>query len=458
MLQTIGEIFGKIARRITPNPFVFAILLSIVVGVAGIGLTDNGPLDMVGYWYTGFWDLLTFSMQVVLILVSGHVLATSPQARRLLAKLSVLPQTSGQAILLISATAIVAGFLNWAVGLVSGAIMAVTVSASARERGIKVHYPLAAASGYMGLLIFGSGLSSSAPLLSTTPGHFLVEEIGVIPLGETIITPYNLITTLVFLLAIPLVLRAMHPSGDRCLEVDPKLVEAFEPEPEVPAAESPSADPAETLFQRVERSRAVTLPVAVVGLSLVVWYLVTGTVSLDLNSLNFLLVMTGMALYGNPVAYVKAIERAVHTAAGVIIQFPFYSGIMGMMALSGLVEVFAHAMVSISTQATFPVTALSSAAFVNLFVPSAGGQWAVQGPILVEAARALEVPTGQLIMAFAYGDQLTNMIQPFWAIPLLGITALEARDLLGYTAVTMIVAFVIFAFGIAVLAPLLGVG
>lgn len=450
VFRTIGEISGRIAHRITPDPFAFAIILSVAVGLAGIVLTDNGPIDMAGYWYSGFWDLLTFSMQMVIILVAGHVLATSAPAGRLLARLSLLPRSSSQAILLISCTAIIGGFFNWAVGLVTGAVMAVTVSARARERGIKVHYPLAAASGYMGMLIFGNGFSSSAPLLSNTNDHFLIEEIGLVSLGETILMPSNLITTLIFLVTVPLLLRAMHPAPDDCQEIDPELVRAFEAD-----VGPPTSGGGKTLVEKMERSRLVFVPMALVGLGISLWYLTIGTASLDLNSLNFLLVMAGMVLYGTPIAYMRAVERAVHTAAGVILQFPFYSGIMGMMSLSGLVEEFAGGMIAISTQATLPVTALISAGLVNFFVPSAGGQWAVQGPILIEAARALELPMGQMIMAFSYGDQLTNMVQPFWSIPLLGITALHARDLLGYTAVAMVAAFGIFVFGVAVLSPLM---
>ena len=262
--------------------------------------------------------------------------------------------------------------------------------------------------------------------------------------------PSNLVTTLIFLLTVPLLLRAMHPDPDDCQEIDPELVRVYEPD--VGPPESAGGD---TLAERMERSRLVSLPMALAGLGIALWYLTTGMDSLDLNSLNFLLVMAGLALYGSPVAYMRAVKGAVHTSAGVILHFPFYSGIMGMMSLSGLVETFASGMIAVSTQATLPVTVLISAGFVNLFVPSAGGQWAVQGPILIEAARTLELPIGQMIMAFSYGDQLTNMVQPFWSIPLLGITALHARDLLGYTAVAMVAAFGIFVVGIAVLPPLM---
>jgi short-chain fatty acids transporter len=455
VLQQTGEVAGRIANRITPNPFAFAIILSVVVGLTGIALTDNGPGEMVSYWYRGFWDLLAFSMQITVILVSGHVLATSPQARSVIARASDLPRSPGQAIMMISAVAIIAAFLNWGIGLVTGAVMAVTVSARARARGIKVHFPLAAAAGYTGIMIFGSGLSSSAPLLSNTPGHFLMDQIGIVPLEQTIFTSYNFVTALIFILAVPLLLRAMHPRPERCVEVDPDLVTAYNPDSAVPITSGTTATGA-SFGQKLERSTTLGIATGLLGLGSVLWYLASGRASLDLNSVNFILVMSGLLIYGNPVAYASAVERAVRTAAGVILQFPFYSGIMGMMTLSGLVAVFANAMISLSTPATLPLTTMLSAAFVNIFVPSAGGQWAVQGPILVEAARALDVPIGRIIMAFAYGDQLTNMIQPFWAIPLLGITALEPKDLLGYTAIAMLVGFLIFGFGIGVLPILLG--
>jgi short-chain fatty acids transporter len=158
-----------------------------------------------------------------------------------------------------------------------------------------------------------------------------------------------------------------------------------------------------------------------------------------------------LALYQRPLLYIKAITAASSSAAGIVVQFPFYAGILGMMSLSGLIEVFSGGMVAVSTQYTFPILAFFSAALVNFFVPSAGGQWAVQGPILLQAGEALNVPVGVTIMAHQYGDQLTNMLQPFWALPLLGLTGLKARDILGYTALTMIPALVIFGLPLLIL-------
>lgn len=495
MLRIVGEFFARLARRLMPSPFVFAILLTFVVYGAGIALTDSGPLEMVGYWYDGFWNLLSFAMQMVLILLGGYVLATSPQVRALISRLAEAPRTAGQAIVLIAAVTIVAGWINWGLGLVIGAVVAVTVSESARSRGIRVHFPLAAAAGYTGLLIFGNGFSSSAPLLVNTPDHFLVEEMGLVPVSETILTPYNLLVSLVFLLTIPLILRAMHPQSHACREITPDVAKAFDEDREGRSGgeggtggtdggevrdrertrgpggsrdrpdraaghrreRTPVAPGRSPLVRRLESTGILSYPLAAVGLGFVVWIFASRGFALDLDIVNFTLIMAGMVLYGSPSAYARAMQKAVTTSTGIILQFPFYAGIMGMMTLSGLVGVFANAIISISTPETFPLASMFSAAFVNFFVPSAGGQWAVQGPILVEAAQALQVPLGRTVMAYSYGDQLTNMVQPFWAIPLLGITDLDAGDLMGYTAVIMLVAFVIFGAGVTAL-PLMGLG
>lgn len=169
---------------------------------------------------------------------------------------------------------------------------------------------------------------------------------------------------------------------------------------------------------------------------------------------NFILLILGLAAYRSPIAYVHAIDDGIRACGQIVLQFPFYAGIMGMMAESGLVELFANWMVAISNDVTFPLAAMVSAGIVNFFVPSAGGQWAVQGPLLMQAADIIDADIGQTIVAFGYGDQLTNALQPMWMLPLLGVTELRAREILGYTAVMMLAAFLIFAIGIVAL-PLL---
>ncbi len=490
MLQAAGAFCARLSKQYIPNPFIFAIILSVVVFALGIGLTNSGPFDMVEHWYDGFWNLLAFSMQMTVILLFGYVLASSPPARRIISLAARLPNSPGQAIILVTVLAVVFGFISWGLGLIVGAISAREVCLQAKSRGIYVHYPLAAAAGFSGLIIFNCGFSASAPLLVNTDGHFLADTIGLIPISETILSPYNLIVITTFLILIPLVYAAMHPNRTETEEVPdeenvgqaragtsgaPQAANVSQRESaveEVPLPSEPAAggaatatwdakpvaadddDDANSFAVRLENAAPLTWIVAAAGLSYISYHFATNGFDLNLNIVNFILLILGMIAYKTPAAYVQGIDDGIRVCGQVVLQFPFYAGIMGMMAGSGLVPIFAEWLIAVSNEYTFPLMAMISAGVVNIFVPSAGGQWAVQGPILVEAAEAIGVDIGATIMAFSYGDQLTNGIQPMWMLPLLGVTSLKARQILGYTAVMMLVAFVIFGVGITVLPPL----
>jgi short-chain fatty acids transporter len=123
---------------------------------------------------------------------------------------------------------------------------------------------------------------------------------------------------------------------------------------------------------------------------------------------------------------------------------------MGIMNHSGMVDIMSGFFVSISNETTFPIFTFISAGIVNIFVPSGGGQWAVQGPIIIEAANQLNVSIPKSVMALAYGDQLTNMLQPFWALPLLGITGLKAKEILPYTLILLVAGSAIFISGLLI--------
>lgn len=484
MLSTIGSFTARISRQVVPNPFIFAIVLSVVVYLLGIALTDSGPFEMVQHWYGGFWNLLEFSMQMVVILLFGYVLASSPPVRRAISWAARWPKSAGQGVVLVTVIATAFGFLSWGLGLIAGAMSAREVAKQGRQRGIVMHYPLLAAAGFSGLIIFNNGMSASAPLLVSTGDHFLQKEIGTVPISQTILTPSNLIVFFVFLAVIPLVYRAMHPRPENCEQVSVELLDPSDRpstgsgdrgEPDRPpgagrgdphAAENVQRATAvgtkvelreePTFAERLENAAPLTWIAVVAGFSYIIYHFATQGFALDLNLVNFILLMLGLVAYKTPIAYVRAVDEGIRACGQIVLQFPFYAGIMGMMASSGLVVVFADALVSISNQYTFPLAAMGSAAIVNLFVPSAGGQWAVQGPLLIEAAQSLNFDVGRTIIAFGYGDQLTNALQPMWMLPLLGVTALKARDILGYTAVMMVVAGTIFALGVAVLPLWLG--
>jgi short-chain fatty acids transporter len=443
MISRLGSFCSRIAETIVPDPFIFALLLTLATMVLGIALTPATPWQMVEFWMKGFWDLLAFGMQMVLILVTGGVLAQSPPVRKWINALADLPRTAGAAVVLVSVIAMTTALINWGLGLITGALLARESGKSLVKRGIPHHYPLLGAAGYTGLLIWHGGLSGSAPLTVATPGHFLEKAVGIIPVSQTLFSALNVFVTLALLISVPFFLRRMLPRDrgrwTHVHDLDDASVSAV-------AETRPR-----TIAGTLEESRFITLAICLAALSYLVFgFMRKGLAGLDLNSLNAVFLFLGFLFYQKPIRYVRAVSVSVTGAAGIILQFPFYAGIMGMMRDSGLVQVFSQVMVNTSNAVTFPVLAFLSGGLVNLFVPSGGGQWAVQGPILIQAAREIGVPSSHTVMALAYGDEWTNMLQPFWALPLLGITGLQARQIIGYSAALMLLVGPLIALGLVV--------
>lgn len=443
MIAALGLRLSAFFRATAPDPFVLAVLLTGLTFVLALALTGAGPGELVSTWGgpEGVWSLLAFGMQMCLILVTGHALASSPPVSRALAGLSALPRTGAQGAALVSLVACVLGVCNWGLGLIAGALLARRVGASMASRGVPAHYPLLAASGYTGMLVWHGGFSGSAPLKVTTQRD--IDEVfgagsGVAPMGldQTLLSPLNLVVTGGLVVLAPVLVWALSPR-------DPALAEpaeSFVPEPP-PARERE----AKALVPRVlEDTPLVTL----VLVGLIGWWAwrfyvpgegrPSGLLRLSPDSVNLTMLLLGLIFHGTPARYGRAVEEAARGCAGIILQFPLYAGIMGMMKASGLTALLAERLASGAGEKSLPLLTYLSAGVVNLLVPSGGGQWAVQGPVAVEAARATGVDPARMVMAIAYGDQLTNMLQPFWALPLLAITGVKARDIVGYTAIIMV--------------------
>ena len=447
MLERIGSWLSRGARRFVPDPFVLALLLTFVSFAAALWFTGGNFHSVLIAWVDGkgggkgFWNLLAFGMQMCLILVTGHALASSPPLRRLLDALAARATTPASAIAIVAVGAMSLALVNWGLGLIGGALLAREVGQRARERGVKVHYPLLAAAGYSGLMVWHGGLSGSAPLKVTLSkdlgeilGPELAKQIVAMPLSETIGAWPNLLANAALLVIVPLVLIRMLPRDERERRAAPEL------ESHGAAESSGESSPA----QRLDRSRILAGLTAIAGFA--AWFFVVrrqGIGNLDPNLINFLFLFLGLALHGSAAAYGRAIGEAAKGTAGIILQFPFYAGIMGVLTGTGLLGAIAGAFVKVGAGA-LPAVSFYAAGLVNLFVPSGGGQWAVQGPILMKAAVDSGVAPARLVMALAYGDQWTNMLQPFWALPLLGITRVSARDIIGYTAVLLLVSQVVF--------------
>jgi short-chain fatty acids transporter len=437
MIERLGNYFSKWAQKYMPDPMIFAILLTFLTYILGIIFTKSGPFQMIQYWYKGFWTLLSFAMQMCVILVTGYALATTPVVQRFLRWLADLPKSSAGAAFLVGIVAVIAGLINWGLGLIVGAILALEVARQGLKNNRKFHYPLLVAAGYMGLAVWHGGLSGSAPLLVATKGHFLEKQIGIIPVSQTLGSPLNITIAILMIIVIPLVLYLMAPK-------DPSKVQPIRPELCEVKTEAPTPKTEWTIADNLENSLWLSMITALAGVIYLVYYFATQGANLNLDIVNFTFLIVGIILHKRPIAYVRAVAEGVRGCAGIILQFPFYAGIMGMMKFSGLVVVMAGWFVAISNGTTYPVFTYISACIVNLFVPSGGGQWAVQGPIMVNAAQALHFSMPKTIMALAYGDQWTNLFQPFWALPLLGICGLRARDIMGYCMAVMFIGIPIY--------------
>lgn len=450
MLRWMGDYFSRWAEKYMPDPFLFAVLLTFLTMGMGVALTDNGVFDMVKHWNGGFWALLGFSMQMCLILVTGYALATTKLVRSGIDRLADLPKTAGGAVALVTFVTILAGYVNWGLGLIVGALLAREVGIRGYLKKIPMHYPLLGAAGYVGLAVWHGGFSGSAPLLVATQGHFLEKEIGVIPVTQTLLSPMNIAVGLFLLVALPFLFKMLQPAEKDFLPIDrviPNLDRVLAEEKD----EDSTRDAGRFFASKLENSVVISLLIGVAGMAYVVYHFATKGFDLNLDIVNFTFLFLGILLHKTPINYVKAVTEGAKGCAGIILQFPFYSGIMGMMKASGLIVVIANWFIAISTPVTYPLFTFLSASLVNIFVPSGGGQWAVQGPVVVKAAQAIGVSIPKAVMALAYGDQWTNLFQPFWALALLGLTGLKARHIMGYCMAVMLMGAVFFLGALLVL-------
>ncbi|MDB6182152.1 short-chain fatty acid transporter [Paracoccus fistulariae] len=425
MLRVLSRPATKLMERWLPDPFIFVIVLTLVAAIAAIATQGTSPIALIQMWGDGFWALLSFSMQMLLVLVTGFILASSPPVRKILQSIAGLASSRGSAIILVSLVSLAASWLNWGFGLVVGAIFAKEVA-----RQVKVDYRLLVASAYSGFVIWHGGLSGSVPLTIATPDHFSQAQIGVIPTSDTIFAPWNLVIVLAVLIAVPLVNRLMIPLEDEQVLIDPaKLADQGRP---APMSQHPT--PAE----RLENSRVLMWLIGIPGLIWLALYFIGGG-GLNLNVVNFLFLFVGILCHGTARSLLAALDEAVRGGAGIVIQFPFYAGIMAIMIQSGLAASLSEWFVSISSAQTLPFWSFISAGIVNVFVPSGGGQWAVQAPVMLPAAEALGADYARVAMGVAWGDAWTNLLQPFWALPMLGIAGLKARDIMGFCVVQLLV-------------------
>lgn len=435
MLNRISRFFVVMVQRYLPDAYLFAILLTFVAFGMAWALTGKTFMQLVTMWGNGLYGILGFAMQMILILVTGHALASSKPVKSFLRTLASIPRDPAQAAMLNCFVTGVASFLNWGFGLVVGALLA-------RELARKVKgidYGLVVAAGYSGFVIWHAGISGSIPLAVASKGHLVEKMTGIIPVSQTIFSSWNLITTWAIIFTLPILFKFMTPKPEEAHIVDPELL--VEPEEAAPTKE-------QTFAALLENSVIINMVFGAMGLIYLAEHFAKNGFDLSLNIVIFIFFIAGVILHKTPINYVRAMNEAIKGAGGIALQFPLYGGIQGIMVASGLAAIIAKWFISFSTPFTFPLFTFFAGGVINTFVPSGGGQWIVQGPINIPAGIELGVSPAKIAMGIAYGDQWTNMIQPFWALPLLGIAKLGVRDIMGYCVMTLIWSGIIMSLGL----------
>lgn len=433
MFKALSRLSVKLVERYLPDPYIFVILLTLLAGVSAVLVEQKTPMQVVTMWGDGFWGLLSFTMQMVLVLVAGYIMASTPFVKRVLAALAVLAKSPGQAIILVTVVALAANWINWGFGLVVSALFAKQLA-----RTVKVDYRLLVASAYSGFVVWHGGLAGSIPLTIATKGHFQADKIGLIPTSDTIFSTYNIVIVLAMFIIVPLVNRLMMPDEKDSVYVDDTKLD------EVAASSVKDNRPA----ARLENSKVLSLLIGFAGLAYLFDYYVVRNGGLNLNVINFTFLFLAIVLHGNARNLLNSLDEAIKGAAGIVIQFPFYAGIMAIIMHSGLAASLSDWMTSFATAESLPFWTFMSAGIVNIFIPSGGGQWAVQSPVVIASAQALGADMPRVVMAVAWGDAWTNLLQPFWALPVLAIAGLKAKDIMGYCLIQLFVTGVIISIGL----------
>lgn len=441
MIGVISSFMSRFVQRWLPDPLVFVVLLTIIVFIWGLFVVEpqNGQsavMAIVNFWGDGFWSFLAFTTQMAMIVVTGFALASSQQVGRLLKFLASFAKTPKQGVALVCFFGGLASAINWGFGLVVGALFAKQVARNLKA----VDYGLLIACAYIGFMTWGGGLSGSMPLAASDVNNIIVQKHlngTPIPLTDTIFTAYNLFVIAALLICMPILVAFMVPKNPKA--VDPSLL-AQEPsyQREIPKDAPPAL--------KLEESKILTyIIVALAGAYLVHYFYNKGFLNgLNLNSVNLIFITVGLFLHKTPMAYMRAIKHAASSTAGILIQFPFYAAIAGIMDHSGVGRIITEFFINIANKDNYAVWAFFSSAAINFAVPSGGGHWIIQGPFVIDAAKELGADFGKATMAIAYGEQWANMIQPFWALPALAIAGLGVRDIMGYCITALIFSVPIF--------------
>ncbi|MFV0437441.1 MAG: short-chain fatty acid transporter [Desulfopila sp.] len=431
MLWNFTRRFQFAADKVIPSSFVFCVILTLIVAVMALTMTDTGPIQLVTYWYDGLWTMISFAFQMTIMVVVCSAVAKAPAVERVLSKIARLPKTPSGAYVTLIVVTCIAGYINWAFATILAPIFSMYLSKNIRG----CHFPFMITVGYSCMIMIQPICPSiSVVALLASPDHFLVEKIGVIPVSATAFNPVGLLTFTALLGVTILVSVFLRPPESEVIE--------FTGEVQTLSSGGEDVVGEATLADRMNNSRILMWILVLGGVVYLAYHFANGG-GLSLNLVIFIFLVWAMFFYDTPISFVHAMNDNMANATQVMIQFPFYGGIMGIMAASGLTMVMANGLIGVASGSTIYVFSYIAASIVNLFVPSQGGQWIVQGPVLVEAAQALHAHIPTIATAFMFGDEATNLLQPLYIIPALALVKMELKQVWGLMAFLWLVWLVV---------------
>jgi len=437
-IRRVNEFFVNLVKRYLPDPYLLAIILTMLTFVMALILTDRPITSLLGDWYGGIFDLFVFILQALLVAVTGFALAQAPVVSSLLDRVARIPKTQAQAGVTVMLATAVASLLSWGLGLVTAAIMSRQIA-----KQMPVNYGYLVAAAYGGFMVWASGVSSTIALAIATPGssmNVIEQETGVVtPLTESILPLWNVLPVILLLIALSLYYYKVAPRGGMLSEEDQrKLAEEDE------VAEEDDEESDETPARRMENSPVFTLVLVALMVGYFAVRLSSGDFNLGLNELIAIFFLLGWLAHRRPTRYIRTFQNSIRAGGPIALQFPLYGGLMGVMVGSGLSEVIGGWFVAFSSAATLPFWSFISSIIISLFIPSGGGHWVVQGPFMAPAASELGADQTMTAMGVAYGEQVANMLQPFWVLPVLAIVGLGIRQVMGYEVLAFVIGTLIF--------------
>ena len=446
LLSRATAMFVFLFEKVMPDPYVFAVLLTFLGVVLARLFAPNATLPSIASaWYGGIFAIFAFAFQMVIMLVAGYALAMAPPLHKLLARIAGTASTPLGAISLTIVVSLIASWLNWGLGLVTSALLAREVA-----KRVRLDFGWLVAAAYTGFVVSTEGLSGSIALSQATHGSVLnvVEKVtghGV-PLSETVFARFNLVPCLALFIILPVIFRYLQPAEKNTVVADPDRLRKEDEQVH-------TKERTDTLGSRLDNAWILNVGIVLFGVFALVMEWSRKGISLDLNSVIICLVLGGLLLHWRPSAYIGAVKHAARISGSLVLQYPLYGGLMGIITTTGLAGVLSKIFIQYSTAHTLPFFTYLTSMIITLFVPSGGGHWAVQGPFAVPAAVQLHSSLAGTTMAVAMGESVANMLQPFWALPILAIAGIPMRRMMGFMVVTFLIAGIVFAISLLYLVP-----